>query len=348
MILRSVKVCRVDLYQESTTIRLNAFRRFHRTPASWLVPGLRGFIHYGAQMMLEYPADRPQFFAMKFVRQLIKTAAGQDVGTLGFSLLCTIAATEDASGYCRPVTFYDSQLMMILGVEKQKQLATARSKAIACGWLQYQHGTKGVPGRYFVTIPSHANTDDDTASDEGVTITGNIYGTEKEQKRNESGTETERIGNGNGTKTEPFFPDPDPVPVPENAASPAATPQPDKVFLTFPVAGAPGSWNLMISQIDEWKTLYPGIDVEAECRKALAWIKANNRKTARGMPKFLVFWLGKATNDLRGNGNGKTNGNNRAHSRDFIQENPVASDDAAIFADVERRNAERVAAESAQ
>ena len=140
--------------------------------------------------MLEYPS-RPKVFAMKFIRQLIKTCAATDVGQLGFSLLSTIVATEDASGYSRPVTFYDSQLMMILNVENQKQLAAARNKSVAAGWLQYKHGSKRVPGKYFVTIPAHVNTDDDAPSDEGVDEIGN-----------ESGTKTERIGNRLGTNRE--------------------------------------------------------------------------------------------------------------------------------------------------
>ena len=66
------------------------------------------------------------------------------------------------------------------------------------------------------------------------------------------------------------------------------------VFLTFPTNGHPQSWQLTREQVAEWVELYPGLDVEAECRKALAWIKANRRKTSRGMPRFLVGWLNRA------------------------------------------------------
>ena len=133
----------------------------------------------------------------------------------------------------------------------------------------------------------------------------------------------------------------------ENTSSPSATQSAD-VFLTFPVAGAPGTWNLTVPQVDEWSELYPSIDIRAECRKALAWVKANNKKTAKGMPKFLVFWLGKATNDLRGNGNGKAGAKDRSYNRDFIQTNPVSThEDAAIFEEAEQRARERLEAESA-
>lgn len=130
---------------------------------------------------------------------MIKTAAAQEIGTLGFALVSIVATTEDAAGYSRPVTFYDSQLMMVLSIEKQKQLATARSRAIQCGWLQYEHGRKGVPGYYFVTIPNYANQFDDSPSDEGHDGIGNENGTKTESKRNGRGTKRKRKGNENGT-----------------------------------------------------------------------------------------------------------------------------------------------------
>jgi hypothetical protein len=73
-----------------------------------------------------------------------------------------------------------------------------------------------------------------------------------------------------------------------------------EILLTFPTVGTGGdSWPLHASRLDEWRAAFPGIDTLAEARKALAWIHANpkKRKTAGGMPKFLVNWLGRAQND---------------------------------------------------
>lgn len=73
-------------------------------------------------------------------------------------------------------------------------------------------------------------------------------------------------------------------------------------FLEFPVIG-PGltSWQLSEAQVAEWATLYRGLDVRGECRKALAWLQANTgrRKTAKGMARFLVSWLGRAVDSGR-------------------------------------------------
>jgi hypothetical protein len=49
--------------------------------------------------------------------------------------------------------------------------------------------------------------------------------------------------------------------------------------------------------LEEWQELYLGLDVEAEARKALAYVRENTgrRKTPRGMPAFLVRWFNRAT-----------------------------------------------------
>lgn len=66
-----------------------------------------------------------------------------------------------------------------------------------------------------------------------------------------------------------------------------------EVVLTFPTSGKPSSWDLLASQVAEWQEIFPGLDVEAQCREALGWVKANNRrkKTAGGMRRFLYSWL---------------------------------------------------------
>lgn len=62
------------------------------------------------------------------------------------------------------------------------------------------------------------------------------------------------------------------------------------------------TWGLTAEQLESWRAAYPGVDVEGECRKALAWTEANTRKTAIGMPRFLVSWLNRAVD--RGGRNG--------------------------------------------
>jgi len=71
-------------------------------------------------------------------------------------------------------------------------------------------------------------------------------------------------------------------------------------ILTYPCNGNPSKWFLTQSQVDEWIALYAGVDVLAECRKALGWLNARTmKKTARGMPRFLTSWLSRASDRPR-------------------------------------------------
>lgn len=102
------------------------------------------------------------------------------------------------------------------------------------------------------------------------------------------------------------------------AAGAVAPPPSDEeladTYPVFPCIAAKGSnrrsWRLEDAQVAEWRDVYLGVDVLAQCRKAHAWIKANSgrRKTCGGMLRFLVRWLGKAQDDAiapRTNGRAK-------------------------------------------
>lgn len=83
----------------------------------------------------------------------------------------------------------------------------------------------------------------------------------------------------------------------DSAETPRVTTPTSPTVLTFPTTGGePKTWALTAAAVAEWQTSYPGIDVEAECRQALAWVKANPKraKTARGMAAFLVNWFNRA------------------------------------------------------
>ena len=81
-----------------------------------------------------------------------------------------------------------------------------------------------------------------------------------------------------------------------NAAKPVEVVDPG--VLDFPTVGNGAHvWPLTQAHIDEWSSLFPNLDVIAECRKALAWVQSDEtrRKTARGMKRFIVGWLTRAT-----------------------------------------------------
>lgn len=99
--------------------------------------------------------------------------------------------------------------------------------------------------------------------------------------------------------------------------SPSSTPdhEDEPSVLAFPCDGTPSAWGLVESQLAQWRDLYPSLDVDTECRSALAWVLADStrRKTARGMPRFLVGWLSRSQN----RGNGRKQGGNNTGRRKF-------------------------------
>lgn len=86
-------------------------------------------------------------------------------------------------------------------------------------------------------------------------------------------------------------------PEPPDGSTPTVRP-----LLCFDTVGAEKTFYLCEDQVSKWRTSYPALDVMAECHKAWSWLDANptRRKTARGMPKFLVGWLNRATDSPRG------------------------------------------------
>lgn len=102
---------------------------------------------------MRYPT-RESYFANRFIRLLGKTCAANEIGCGAFTLLVNVVMTEDAKRYSAAVTFTNEQLMPICGFSSNEGLSTARRKAVDAGWLHYEPGRKGVPGRYWALIPS--------------------------------------------------------------------------------------------------------------------------------------------------------------------------------------------------
>lgn len=92
-------------------------------------------------------------------------------------------------------------------------------------------------------------------------------------------------------------------------------------LLVFPVSGNDKDWLLSEAFLEEQKPLYPGVNVLLEFKKALQWLKANpsRKKTARGMPKFLMSWLERAQNRSRGIGYGQPEFNGNGHGSNTKQ-----------------------------
>lgn len=113
----------------------------------------------------EYPS-RPKFFAYRFCRVLAKACVANDLGAGVCWLLTVVAHTEDAKGYRSPVTFFNEQLVPLVGAKNVQALDRIRAKAVAAGWLVYRAGRKGKAGQYWVEIPAAHRDWDDAPTDE--------------------------------------------------------------------------------------------------------------------------------------------------------------------------------------
>lgn len=125
-----------------------------------------------------YPKREGTHFAHRALRLLVKTAAAQEIGPTAVALVMTVAMTEDSARYRRAVTFYNDQLLPLVGVTKWDSLDRARRKAVAAGWLHYENRGKRLPGLYWVTIPATAEGIGDGPVDEG-SIPENGYTTDE-------------------------------------------------------------------------------------------------------------------------------------------------------------------------
>ena len=75
----------------------------------------------------------------------------------------------------------------------------------------------------------------------------------------------------------------------------------DDTVYTFPTDGEPSTWTLPATLLEEWSALFPELDLSIEARDAYTWVLAapRRRKTAGGMPRFLLSWFRRSARDLR-------------------------------------------------
>jgi hypothetical protein len=195
--------------------------------------------------MDEYP-HRPQFFALRYIRILAKTCAAQDIGSLAHAICTTIVSVEDSARYKKPITFFNEQLMPIVGVKKWDQFDKARKLAIEHGWLHYECQGKRKPGIYWVTIPAIFDDDSGHFAGEGESllypVDGINQGINQGIKKGQTG-----VQRGDELGEPPILvlsPSTDTSPSPKKARSKAA------VIVEIPeslqTGGFPEKW-------DEWK-----------------------------------------------------------------------------------------------
>ena len=85
---------------------------------------------------------------------------------------------------------------------------------------------------------------------------------------------------------------------PDSCVETPSVSSPEQVLLLFPCDGSPDSWAMTSKHCEQWESLFPSLEILSESRNALAWVLADpaRKKTAKGMPRFLVGWFGRSQN----------------------------------------------------
>jgi len=96
----------------------------------------------------------------------------------------------------------------------------------------------------------------------------------------------------------------------DSCAEPSADAEPQRPmptpFITLPLNDKT-EYPIFGNMVDEWKTLFPKVDIEQELREIRAWNLSHTtqRKTKAGIMKHITGWLAKEQDKGGSNGNGK-------------------------------------------
>lgn len=161
-------------------------------------------------------------------------------------------------------------------------------------WLTHGADNRALAAERMAKVRARATTSEHSAqpNSERKAQRGSERGSERKAHPE---TETEYIGDESPMT---------PLARSRKAAAEQAVPAPPSgdVVLVFPTAGKAPEWPLTAAKVVEYREAFPDLDVLAECRRALQWCrdKKTKRKTARGMPGFLLSWLSDAQDRGRG------------------------------------------------
>lgn len=71
-------------------------------------------------------------------------------------------------------------------------------------------------------------------------------------------------------------------------------------FISLPLVTGSGNYDVTFDYLNSLRELFPALDVEQEFRSMAAWLDSHprNRKTPRGIKKFITNWLGRSQNSM--------------------------------------------------
>lgn len=226
---------------------------------------------------LKLPED---FFRQKPIKKLRKIAGG-DTYTIIYLKMLLIAMKEDGKLYFEGVEddFYE-ELSLELDEDSENVKVTVLF-LIRQGLMELIDETE-----YRLT-ECDKMVGSESASAERV----RRHRENKALQCNTSVTDVKRIGNVE--KEIEIEKEKD---IDKNNICPEVETSAQEVFISLPLVTGSGSFDVTINYLNSLRQLYPAVDVEQEFRKMYGWLDSNprNRKTARGIKRFITSWLGRA------------------------------------------------------
>lgn len=226
---------------------------------------------------LKLPED---FFRQKTIKKLRKIAGG-DTYTIIYLKMLLIAMKEDGNLYFEGVEddFYE-ELSLELDEDSENVKVTVFF-LIRQGLMELIDETE-----YRLT-ECEKMVGSESASAERV----RRHRENKALQCNTTVTDVKRIGNvEKGIEKEKD------IEIDKNTICAEVETSTPEVFISLPLVTGSGSFDVTINYLNSLRQLYPAVDVEQEFRKMYGWLDSNprNRKTARGIKRFITGWLGRA------------------------------------------------------
>lgn len=190
-----------------------------------------------------------------------------------------MVALFNRCGWAEWISVDNQRLMGLIQVKREATFIDYRNKLVEAGLIEYQKGKKGSPNRYkLISLSEVKNNNTFTSEVQTVVntevqsvvnpVVNTVVKTVDINKLNQ--TKRNKIKDMPGTKCS------EPV---------AMLPLKDGT-----------EYEISVESFEEFVSAYPEINVLSEMRKMRAWCLSNpaNRKTRRGIMKFINGWLGRA------------------------------------------------------
>lgn len=101
-----------------------------------------------------YPAGRPQFYALRYQRQLLREGALMRLPPVAFAFLAVVVLEEDRNRYQSPASLFNDHLARSLGCSEDT-VARTRAKLVEAGLLHYERAGDKQAAIYWVRELPH-------------------------------------------------------------------------------------------------------------------------------------------------------------------------------------------------